>query len=620
LYYYPPTMKLFSRIQNKLLVAFLIVVLLPLIGTGLYGNWITSQILQDSALSKARHETSDQAGQINDFLNNAQGNILFLSELGSLQALIESRANNDPTAATYWREQVKQDFTAFSHRCGICYQIRYLTEDGQEFIRIDSDGISPRPIPEDALQDKSGRYYFQETMQFDKGEVFVSPLDLNRERDEIEKPHKPVIRYAAPVFDEDGNRRGIVIANIFGDNILEPVRQANQNEVKTMLVDQDGYYLVNPDTSREWGGPIDLATGFRLQSDYPNTSSDILSGQSGHSIRKNVLVYTPVYPAPTAPSTYWVIIHDEPSGTIFASVWQFRTAAISILILAAVIAVAIAVRLASDLTAPIRDLRKGVDRFAQGELTEPVPVSTSDETGQLAEAFNEMAGTIDLYNRQRQNLLERLINVQEEERRMIAYDLHDGLIQRLVGARLQLSNFTRQQNNDLEKASQSFDRGLEHLSDAIVEGRHLIEGLRPALLDDLGLIPAMQELAAKIADEMQCKLEFNANLLDERLPAPIEITAFRITQEALNNSRKYSQSTRLQVGITQENGQLEITVQDWGVGFDITCINQDHRCVGLTGMQERANVLGGECRVESVPGQGTLVRALLPIEQLASSN
>jgi len=130
----------------------------------------------------------------------------------------------------------------------------------------------------------------------------------------------------------------------------------------------------------------------------------------------------------------------------------------------------------------------------------------------------------------------------------------------------------------------------------------------------------MQELAAKIADEMQCKLEFNANLLDERLPAPIEITAFRITQEALNNSRKYSQSTRLQVGITQENGQLEITVQDWGVGFDITCINQDHRCVGLTGMQERANVLGGECRVESVPGQGTLVRALLPIEQLASSN
>ena len=117
------------------------------------------------------------------------------------------------------------------------------------------------------------------------------------------------------------------------------------------------------------------------------------------------------------------------------------------------------------------------------------------------------------------------------------------------------------------------------------------------------------------SEEMHCALTFNANLNDERLPAAVEITAFRIVQEALNNSRKYSQAKQLQIIISQQNNRLEIVVQDWGVGFDVTYIHQDHRCVGLTGMQERAKVLGGECRVESTPGQGTAVKAILPIKQ-----
>ena len=608
-------MKLFKRIQNKLLAAFLIVVLLPLIGTGLYGNWITSKVLQDNALDNAKHETNQQAGQINDSLDNAKSNVLFLSELSSLRALIEARAHNNPADASYWQEQINKDLSAFSRRCGICYQARYISEDGWEIIRVDSDGYLPKIIPEDELQDKSSRYYFQETMKLGKGEVFVSPMDLNREYGEIEVPHQPVIRYATPVFDEAGNRRGIVVSNIFGDKILNPVRQTNSNKAKTLLVDQDGYYLVNPNTNHEWGGPSDLNTGYRLQYDYPpDATPKILSGQPGDMVGATVLVYTPIYPDPVNRSIYWVVVHDEPSGVIFASVWQFRTAAITILILAAVIAAAIALRLARDLTAPIRDLRKGVERFGRGQLTKPVLVSTNDEIGQLAEAFNEMAATIDLYSRQRRNLLERLINVQEEERRMIAYDLHDGLIQRLVGARLQLSNFSRQRDGDCQKAENSFRRAAEHLSDAIIEGRHIIEGLRPALLDDLGLVPALQELADKVAEEMRCALTFNANLNSERLTAAVEITAFRIVQEALNNSRKYSEARQLQITITRQNNQLEIIVQDRGIGFDITCINQDHRCVGLTGMQERAKVLGGECYVESTPGQGTVVKAILPVK------
>ncbi len=607
-------MKPWNRIQIKLLVAFLVVVLLPLVGTGLYGNWITSRVLQDSALDNAKGETAQQAAQISAFLDNAKEDVLFLSELGSLASLIQARADGDKVGIAHWRQRTENDFLGFSQRRGIYYQIRYLTEDGLEFIRVDSNGGLSYPVPESALQDKSHRYYFQTAIQLSGGQVFVSPLDLNREYGEIEVPHIPVIRYATPVFDVQGNRRGIVVTNIFADRFLKVVREANTDKSKVMLVDQDGYYLVNPKADLEWGGPADLATGFSLVGNYPQAHADILSGQPGTVIGENALVFAPIYPAPNDPAHYWVIIHDESRDTLFASVWNFRLTAASILVLAAVVATAMAIGLARSLTAPIRALREGVERFGQGEMTEPVPVSTGDEIGQLADAFNEMAVDLDRSRTQRRNLLERLINVQEDERRVVAYDIHDGLIQRLVGARLQLSNFVTQRNNEPEKAEQSLQRGVEHLSAAIVEGRHLIEGLRPALLDDLGLAPALRKLTEQIADEMGSQPEFVSNLSDGRLSPHVETTAFRIVQEALSNCRKHSQSPRLRVEIKQENGQLDIAVQDWGVGFDVSCIDQGQGCVGLVGMQERASLLGGSWQINSRPGEGTLVISRLPLD------
>ncbi|RME74382.1 MAG: hypothetical protein D6784_10045, partial [Chloroflexi bacterium] len=120
-------MKLFDSIQNKLLVAILVVVLLPLIGTGLYGNWITSRVLQDSALSTAHNETFQQAARVSAFLSNAAGDVLFLSHLAALQSLIAARQAENAADIAYWRQQVEQDFIAFSRYRRIYYQVRYIT-------------------------------------------------------------------------------------------------------------------------------------------------------------------------------------------------------------------------------------------------------------------------------------------------------------------------------------------------------------------------------------------------------------------------------------------------------------------------------------------------------------
>lgn len=600
-----------KRIQDKLLLAIVVAVLLPLIGTGMYGNWITSRILQNSAIQDAENETAREKQLAEEVLHTARQDIRFLNRLSSLQTLMTAPA--DDTA----RNRLAADFAALARERGIYDQIRYIAADGDEIVRVNFGDGDATIVSSENLQNKAGRYYFQTGMNLAPNEIFVSRIDLNREYGKIEVPHKPVLRYIIPVFDAAGNRRGIVVTNLLARKIFDLLDESDSQHEAVYMVDDDGYFLTHPDKALLFGSPADLDTGMQLNRLFPDDSAvetEVLSGKNGQIISSgHILVFAPIFPEPASGERFWVLIHDEAPESIFASVWEFRLTAVSILVIAMVAAILLAIALAHNLTAPIHTLKEGVERFGSG-VTEPVTVDSNDEIGELAEAFNRMAETLARYDRQRAYLLEQLISVQEEERRVAAYDIHDGLIQRLIGARLQLSHFIQLRNADTTRAEASLQRAMAHLKTAIIEGRHLIEGLRPPLLDDLGLVAAVQELAQQTADEMGCELLLEGDLGETRLPPAIETTAFRIVQEALSNSLKYSQTTRLRVALAQQNGELNITVQDWGVGFDTGCIGAEKRCVGLMGMKERAGLLDGTCLISSTPNSGTSITVTLPLD------
>ncbi len=134
-------------------------------------------------------------------------------------------------------------------------QVRLLEENGMEIVRIDVDDDRPTAVPRERLQNKYGRYYFRDSFGLDKGEVFVSPLDLNVERGEIEQPLKPMIRFATPVFDGNGRKRGVVLLNYLGAKLLQrfaaQAREAIDNQA--MLLNADGYWLYGPRSEDEWG-------------------------------------------------------------------------------------------------------------------------------------------------------------------------------------------------------------------------------------------------------------------------------------------------------------------------------------------------------------------------------
>jgi PAS domain S-box-containing protein len=217
-------------------------------------------------------------------------------------------------------------------------------------------------------------------------------------------------------------------------------------------------------------------------------------------------------------------------------------------------------------------------------------------------------------------LVSGLMTAQEEERRAVAYDLHDGLTQYVMAAHAHLEAFKRaHEGGKAEKAASEMEQGLKYLKEAVVESRRLVNGLRSLALDDLGLSGALEQLLNE--EKARCgwkDARLIHNIAERRFDKMLETGAYRVAQEALTNVRKHAQTTRLQVLLVFENEErqgerLRLQVRDWGRGFDPQHQNLGPSHVGLHGMAERVHLLGGTFAVVSAPGAGTTVTAIFPI-------
>lgn len=212
--------------------------------------------------------------------------------------------------------------------------------------------------------------------------------------------------------------------------------------------------------------------------------------------------------------------------------------------------------------------------------------------------------------------LDRLIHAQEEERKMVAYDIHDGLLQYVIAADMHLKAFTATLSPDRPELAE-MRRGLERLHAAIREGRRVISDLRPSTLDDFGLVDTLHRHLARLAEDTGWKVRFDESLDGISMVPTMETTIFRIVQEALNNAQKHSETSEIYVSLARRRGEVVIRVQDWGRGFDVEAVSADQRGLGLSAIRERADLMGGWCNIESRPGEGTVVEVGLPLREQA---
>jgi signal transduction histidine kinase len=207
-------------------------------------------------------------------------------------------------------------------------------------------------------------------------------------------------------------------------------------------------------------------------------------------------------------------------------------------------------------------------------------------------------------------LVERVVFAQDEERRRIAYELHDGISPLVVSAKQHLETSRDLRGLDPARADRQLDTAVERLGLAIVETRRVLSALRPSSVASRGLAAAARQSLEEAADEAGWAIAFDEALGDHRLPAVVETAAFRILQEALANVRKHARAERVEVQLRRRADWLYLDVRDDGRGWPAT---REGRGLGISSMRERAQLVGGRCAIESAGERGTRVRVQLPV-------
>ena len=200
---------------------------------------------------------------------------------------------------------------------------------------------------------------------------------------------------------------------------------------------------------------------------------------------------------------------------------------------------------------------------------------------------------------------------QEEERERIARELHDGLGPVLASLNLRLRTARKLLERDHHPVAGEIEELAEQAQASIRDIRRLMYDLRPAALDELGLVPALREYLAHSQQEYGLTIEFTANE-DRRLPTSVETALFRITQEGMNNVVRHAEAHRVEVVLLMDEARVMLRIADDGRGFDPEAPRSGTH-LGLWSMRERVEQLGGQFEVASPPGRGTVVKAVIPL-------
>jgi signal transduction histidine kinase len=232
-----------------------------------------------------------------------------------------------------------------------------------------------------------------------------------------------------------------------------------------------------------------------------------------------------------------------------------------------------------------------------------------DEDARLGESLAKRAAiAFDLSERVSRDAMRRVVEAQELERRRLARELHDETGQALTSILLGLKTLERSVETDQGREGVAAVREL--VVSTLQDVRRLAVELRPTALDDFGLAAALERLAETVRQDTSVKVDLEVGIGEERLPADLETTMYRIVQEALTNISKHADATRISILLARKERAVIIVVEDDGGGFDPTT---ETGGLGLAGMRERVALLGGRLRVETSPGRGTTIAAEVPL-------
>ncbi|MCP4601472.1 MAG: HAMP domain-containing sensor histidine kinase [Proteobacteria bacterium] len=300
---------------------------------------------------------------------------------------------------------------------------------------------------------------------------------------------------------------------------------------------------------------------------------------------------------------------------VVAALGRIRSSFLWTLAVCMVVGQALALLLAYVLTKPIQHLMMASESLSSGDFSTRSEIYSNDEIGKLAKTFNSMAEGLETSAKEihekeqvRLALVRKVVSSQEEERKRIARELHDETGQSLNSLLLQVESFDIKDTKNLA-LQEEIEKNICTLINDI---KRIAFALRPSLLDDLGLNYALEHYVQDLEKHSGISMDFQYTAPDKarRLPQPVEVTLYRIAQEAITNAVRHAKANNVSVVLICLLEGTTLVVEDNGIGFkqhEIQLANSQG--LGILGMRERVALIGGELIIESSHGQGTTVRA-----------
>ncbi len=332
------------------------------------------------------------------------------------------------------------------------------------------------------------------------------------------------------------------------------------------------------------------------------------------------------------PNTSWIFLVQFPREEVLAPARTFLKWIIIIGALLNLIAIFVTWHMSQNLTRPLQELTTAATTIAGGRNHTHVNVNRYDEIGKLSRAFNTMSNKVSKSKEELEQKIDEtqhmtkrlrelsahLQNIREEERIHIAREMHDELGQLLTGFKMDVSWLHKKLGNAQDPAvKEKLEDMMEVVNEAARFVRKLASELRPSILDDLGLIPALDWHSQEFKRRSNINVEFRTGLEEISTSKDVATGLFRIYQESLTNVARHAEAHKVNAELELVDNNIQLTITDDGKGFDTR--SGERKTLGILGMKERAAMLGGQLRIYSAPGKGTTILISVPQHHTAFS-
>ncbi|UQD73338.1 PAS domain S-box protein [Bradyrhizobium japonicum] len=381
-------------LATRLAIAMILLVAAAVAAVGWLSHYSLEQAFLPRVLDRIEGHSRLLASQLEAHVNGARADVATFRSRAAARGMIDAHFNDgvdpvDHLAEKTWRDRLLTRLVADVGANPAYAKFRIIGADGVEYLRVDRSGPNGavRAVPDDALQNKGERSFFQAAVKLAEDRVVVSPVELDVDDGVVQMPYVPTLRVAAPLFGSDHRLFGIVVVNVDMRQVFDRIRISIRNGEAVYVVGRNGDYLVQPDRTREFGSQ--LGTPTRWQDDFPYFAAitgstlgatQVVPGSDGKPSG------TAIAPAILAEDQWVGVIRIVPNAVFMAPAVTIEKSTITIGLIAVLVAALLAVLLARSLTRPIGQLTAAVEWLGRDNSIR-IPTDAPGETGVLARAF-----------------------------------------------------------------------------------------------------------------------------------------------------------------------------------------------------------------------------------------